>query len=67
MYVHGCLRIAVRRDSYISLGGRQILIDKKVKLATVVVDDPKFPFSIVTTLRGRVGCYLFPWITHLYP
>ena len=39
----------------------------KVKLVTVVVGDPKAPFSIATTMRCRGGCYSFPWIPPLYP
>ena len=35
-----------------------------VKLVTVVDGDPKAPFSITTTPRGREGCYSFPWIIH---
>ena len=34
---------------------------KKVKLANLVKGDPKAPFSIVTTLRCRGGCYSIPW------
>ena len=33
---------------------------KKVKLATVVVGDPKALFSIATTPRCRGGRYSFP-------
>ena len=42
-------------------------IVSKVKLATVVEDDQKAPFSIATTPKCRGGCYSFPWITPLYP
>ena len=35
-------------------------ISKKVKLATIVVGDPKSPFSIATTPRCREGHYSFP-------
>ena len=38
----------------------------KVKLATVVKDDQKAPFSIATTLRCRGGHYSFPLICTLY-
>ena len=37
---------------------------KKVKLATIVEDDPKVPFSIATTPRCRGGCYSFPGLLH---
>ena len=40
---------------------------KQVKLATVVVGDPKAPFSIATTPICRGGCNSFPWIARLYP
>ena len=39
----------------------------KLKLTTVVEDDLKAPFSIVTTPWCRGGGYLFPWIAPLYP
>ena len=32
-----------------------------VKLATVVEDNPKVPFSIATTPSCRCGRYFFPW------
>ena len=38
----------------------------KVKLATVVENNQKAPFSIATTPRCRGGCYFFPWIAPLY-
>ena len=38
----------------------------KVKLATVDESDPKAPFSIATTLRGRGGHSSFPCIAPLY-
>ena len=38
-----------------------------VKLATVVEDDQKAPFSIATTPRCKEGRYSFPWIAPLYP
>ena len=38
-----------------------------VKLATVVEDYPKDPFSIATTPRCRGGRYSFPWIAPFYP
>ena len=31
------------------------------KLATVVEDDPKAPFSIATTSRGRAASYIKKW------
>ena len=37
------------------------------KLATVVEDDQKVPFSIATTPRCRGWGYSFPWIAPLYP
>ena len=37
------------------------------KLATVVEDNLKAPFSVATTLRRRGRCYSFPWIAPLYP
>ena len=40
---------------------------KKVKLATIVENDPKAPFSIVTTPRCKEGRYAFTWIASLYP
>ena len=43
------------------------IIYSKLKLATVVEDDLKDPFSIATTLRCREGRYSFPWIAPLYP
>ena len=39
----------------------------KVKLATIVEDDPKAPFSIATTPRCRGGRYSIPRIAPLYP
>ena len=39
----------------------------KVKLATVVEDDQKAPFSIATTPRCRGGFYSFPWSAPLNP
>ena len=39
---------------------------RKVKLVTVVEGDPKAPFSIATTPRGRWGHFSFPWTTPLY-
>ena len=43
------------------------IIDKKVKLATLVKGDPKAPFSIATKLRCKGGCYSIPKIAPLYP
>ena len=43
------------------------LLISKVKLATVAEGDPKAPFSIATTPRGRGGRYSFPCIAPLYP
>ena len=40
---------------------------KKVKLAILVKDDLKAPFSIATTLRFRGGRNSIPWIAPLYP
>ena len=42
-------------------------IDKVKRLATVVEDNQKAPFSIATTARCRGGRYSFPWIAPLYP
>ena len=39
--------------------------NKYVKLATVVEDDQKAPFSIATRLRCRGGRYSFSWIAPL--
>ena len=39
----------------------------KVKLTTVVEDNPKTPFSLATTPRCRGGRYSFPWIAPFYP
>ena len=39
----------------------------KVKLATIVKDDQKAPFSIATTPRCTGGRYSFSWIAPLYP
>ena len=39
---------------------------KLVKLATVVEEDPKAPFSIATPLRYRERYFSFPWIAPLY-
>ena len=38
----------------------------KVKLATVVEDDPKSLFSIATTPRSREERYSFPWIRSFF-
>ena len=43
------------------------MICMEVKLATIVEDTPKAPFSTATKSRGREGCYSFPWISPLYP
>ena len=37
-----------------------------IKLATLVKDDPKAPFSTVTTPRCKGGCYSIPWVAPLY-
>ena len=39
---------------------KQFYLTYKVKLATIVEDDSKAPFSIATTPRCREGCYSFP-------
>ena len=39
----------------------------KVKLATIIEGNPKAPFLIATTPRGRRGRYSFSWIAPLYP
>ena len=44
-----------------------VLMNVKVKLATLVKSDPKAPFSIDTTSRCRGGYYSIPWIAPLYP
>ena len=36
-----------------------------VSWLTIVMSDPKAPFSIATTMRCRGGCYSFPWIASL--
>ena len=36
------------------------------KLATLVKDDPKAPFTIVTTPRCKGGCYSISWIAPIY-
>ena len=41
--------------------------DNKKKLATVVEDNQKAPFSIATTPGCRGGRYFFPLIVPLYP
>ena len=47
--------------------GSNICLSKnKVKLATLVEDDPRTPFSIATTQRCRRGRYSIPWIAPLY-
>ena len=51
----------------LSLLKKKIKNKKIVKLATVVEDDPKAPFSIATTLKCKRGRYSFPWIAPLYP
>ena len=38
-----------------------------VKLAILVVGDPKAPFSIAPTLKCRGGCNSIPLIAPLYP
>ena len=43
------------------------ILKKKVRLVTVVEDDPKAPFSIAITPRYRGGRYSFSWIAPLYP
>ena len=43
------------------------VFQSKVKLATIVEDDPKAPFSIATTPRCRGGRYSIPRIAPLYP
>ena len=40
---------------------------KEVKLATVVENDPRAPFSIATTPKSGGGRYSFPGIAPLYP
>ena len=37
-----------------------ILLDSKVKMATVIEGDQKAPFSTATTPKCREGCYSFP-------
>ena len=39
----------------------------KVKLVTLVEDNPKAPFLIATTPKFREGRYSFTWIAPLYP
>ena len=34
---------------------------------TLIEGDPKAPFSISTTMRGRGGRYSIPWISPPYP
>ena len=38
-----------------------------IKLATIIVDEPKAPFSLTTTPRCRGEWYSFPRIAPLYP
>ena len=47
--------------------GNFFFVISKVKLATIVEDDPKAPFSIATTPRCRGGRYSIPRIAPLYP
>ena len=46
---------------------RTINYISEVKLATIVEDNLKAPFSIATTQSCRGGCYFFPGIAPLYP
>ena len=39
--------------------------NKLVKLATVVKTKFNAPFTLVTTLRCRGGCYSYPWMAPL--
>ena len=39
----------------------------KVKLATLVENDPKAPFSIAKTPKCKGGRYSISWIAPLYP
>ena len=43
------------------------MCNQMIKMATLVVDDPKAPFSIANTPRYRGGRYSIPWIASLYP
>ena len=43
-----------------------MILNKKVKLASVVNGDPKAPFSIATTPGCKGGHYLFHLISPLY-
>ena len=43
---------------------RLLRVKVKVKLATVVEDDPKAPFLISITPRCRIGHYTFPGLLH---
>ena len=45
----------------------QRLITNPSKLATLVENDQKAPFSIATTPRCRGARYSFPWIAPLHP
>ena len=42
----------------------KFVLGEKVKLATLVQGDLKAPFTIVTSPRGRGGCYSFPGLLH---
>ena len=46
-------------------GEREKERESKVKLATVVEDDPRAPFSIASTPKCRAGRNSFPWIAPL--
>ena len=43
-----------------------VLSKNKVKLATLVEDDPKAPFSVATSPRCMGGRHYIPWIVLLY-
>ena len=47
--------------------GRERERESKEKLAILIEDDPKAPFSIATTLRCLERRYAIPLIAPLYP
>ena len=45
----------------------KVIFISQVKLATLVVGDPKVPFPVATTPRCSGGRYSIPRIAPLYP
>ena len=65
--------LVVRKGSFLSVEKQSLystnfvciyVCKSKVKLATIVEGDPKAPFSIATTPRGRGGRYSFPGLLY---